>query len=57
MQQIHNQATAFNVEMGIGLFTNDIIDLLIKTGVKKDSELISKIKSLKNYQYGASETS
>lgn len=53
MQLVHNQATAMSIELAILLFTEDILDVLIKTGVKENSALINKVRALKKYNYNA----
>lgn len=51
MQSIHSVATASAVEMGVMLIIEDVLDHLIKSGVKPDSNLIKEIRSLKEYTY------
>ena len=53
MQHIHNQATASAIEQAVMLFTQDVLDLLIKTGVHDGSMLVNKIKDLQKYEYNA----
>lgn len=52
MQHIHNQAIASAIEMAVLCVTEDILELLIKTGVKPHAELLKKIRSLQKYEYG-----
>lgn len=51
MQKIHNVGTASAIEMAALLLTEDILDHLIKTGVKEDSKLLKDIRSLQSYEY------
>lgn len=53
MQRIHNQAIASDIEAAISFFTQDVLELLVNTGVRHNSELISKIKDLQKYEYNA----
>lgn len=51
MQQIHNQATAQSIESAVRLLTEDIIDFLIKAGVRQHSALLKDIRNLSKYEY------
>jgi len=53
MQHIHNQGIASAIEQAIMLFTEDVLDLLVKTGVRDNSLLINKIRDLQKYEYNA----
>lgn len=51
MQEIHSVSTAYAIELGAMLIIEDVLDHLIKTGVKADSPLIKQIRSLREYTY------
>lgn len=51
MQKIHSVGTASAVEMGVMLIIEDVLDHLIKSGVKADSPIIKEIRSLREYTY------
>ena len=54
MQQVHNQAIAHDIEWAAARLTEDVIDLLIKTGVRPGSPILNKIKELQKYEYSGS---
>lgn len=51
MQHIHNKATAMSIEMAVELLIDDIVECLIKSGVKHDASLLKDIRKLSHYQY------
>lgn len=53
MQLIHNQATALSIEMAVTVFTEDVLEYLIKSGVKADSKIIQDLRNLSKYEYNA----
>lgn len=52
MQHIHNQATASAIEVAAFCLMEDVVELLIKTGVKPEGTLLTKIRELQRYEYG-----
>jgi hypothetical protein len=51
MQKVHNVGTATSIEMAVLLIIEDVVDHLIKTGVKADSKLLKDIRGLQSYEY------
>lgn len=51
MQKVHNIGTATSIEMAVLLIMEDVVDHLIKTGVKEDSKLLKDIRDLQSYEY------
>lgn len=51
MQEIHSVSTAYAIELGALLLTEDILDYLIKSGIKADSKIIKDVRNIKKYEY------
>jgi hypothetical protein len=51
MQHIHNIGAAMSIESAVYLVVDDIVDLLVKSGIKADSELIKNVRKCGTYTY------
>lgn len=51
MQHIHNAAQAMAIENAVMLLTEDIVDYLIKGGVKPGAPLLKEVRDLCKYEY------
>jgi len=56
MQHVHNIGQAMTIENAVMLVIEDVIEHLIKNGVKQDAPLLKQIRALGKYEYNPQKT-
>lgn len=51
MQHVHNVGQAMAIENAVILLTEDIVDFLVKSGIKQGAPLLRQIRELIKYEY------
>lgn len=51
MQHVHNIGQATAIENAVMLLMEDVIDFLVKSGVKQDAPILKEIRNLSKYEY------
>jgi hypothetical protein len=56
MQHIHNIGQAMAIENAVMLLTEDIVDFLVKSGIKEGAPILKDIRALSKYEYNPKQT-